>query len=292
MPFRNFEDLINLELIPSNTNENINIPNNILKDSIYNNFAWFSAFEESLDFFPQYIRDLWFNIAEDDSNMIDDEFEEAAPLPQYQQQNEAQRLATLGPVSRQDMGRVREFLGFRDIDLQHNWQLDIEETEFANTSTDQAQFIFQQKEQEANRNINDISIPLQQINIAQLNEGQRHAHDHIVSACENMLQTPQSSTPYYAIVMGTAGVGKSFLIRTLEQNIWNLAKEYCGEAMYPDLHKAIRLVAFTGKAAFQVGGETIHCLLPMWDLRKTNRELSSETLRKYQKSLRDCFLSL
>ena len=89
------------------------------------------------------------------------------------------------------------------------------------------------------------------------------------------------------IVTGSAGVGKSFLIRAIESAVWELAKERFGEEQYPDVRTAIKLVAFTGKAAFQVGGVTIHSLLSIGIRSLANiNELSTERLRKLQNKLK------
>lgn len=63
------------------------------------------------------------------------------------------------------------------------------------------------------------------------------------------------------VVMGTAGVGKSFLIRALESGVWQTAKEKYDEEQYPAIRSMIKLAAFTGKTAYQVGGIIIHSLL-------------------------------
>ena len=66
------------------------------------------------------------------------------------------------------------------------------------------------------------------------------------------------------IVTGSAGVGKSFLIQAIESAVWELAKERFGEERYPEVRTAIKLVAFTGKAAFQVGGsQSILCCISL-----------------------------
>ena len=69
-----------------------------------------------------------------------------------------------------------------------------------------------------------------------------------------------------ALLLLTAGVGKSFLIRALEFGIWELVKERFDEEEYPSIRTAIKLAAFTGKAAFQIGGVMIHSLLKIGDV--------------------------
>ena len=84
--------------------------------------------------------------------------------------------------------------------------------------------------------------------------------------------------------MGTAGVGKSFLIRALETGIWNLVKSRYGAEKYPNVRTAVRLAAFTGKAAYQVGGVTLHSLLSIGDIHNL-KPLSGNKLQQLQNDL-------
>ena len=82
-----------------------------------------------------------------------------------------------------------------------------------------------------------------------------------------------------SIVIGSAGVGKSFLIRALEIGIFKWAQDTYGPQKYPDVRSVVRLAAFTGKAAYQVGGVTLHSLLKLGNIHNLNT-LQGESLRR------------
>jgi len=94
------------------------------------------------------------------------------------------------------------------------------------------------------------------------------------------------------IVMGKGGVGKSFLIRAMEYGIWQLLKDKYGQEEYPTVCTAVKLAACTGKAAFQVGGITIHSLLGIGKIDGGNiLPLDVKSLRRLQRYLKNaCFL--
>jgi hypothetical protein len=98
----------------------------------------------------------------------------------------------------------------------------------------------------------------------------------------------QSGLNYDAVTaLGTAGVGKSFLIRALEFGIWDIVKERYGIEEYPTIRRtAVKLAAFTGKAAFQVGGVTIHSLLSVGEIHNP-KPLSEPVKRRLQQDLKN-----
>jgi hypothetical protein len=98
----------------------------------------------------------------------------------------------------------------------------------------------------------------------------------------------QSGLNYDAVTaLGTAGVGKSFLIRALEFGIWDIVKERYGIEEYPTIRRtAVKLAAFTGKAAFQVGGVTIHSLLSVGEIHNP-KPLSELVKRRLQQDLKN-----
>ena len=119
-----------------------------------------------------------------------------------------------------------------------------------------------------------------------LNDGQRLVFEHIVEGFRRRISGAAQQALSNTIIMGTAGVGKSFLIRALETAIWHIARDRFGNEAYPNVRTAIKLVAFTGKAAFQVGGTTIHSLLSIRNVSK-HEPLSPEPLRELQRNLKN-----
>ena len=83
------------------------------------------------------------------------------------------------------------------------------------------------------------------INLALLNEGQRCIYDAVVEHARR--QARQVTQPLLAMVCGTAGSGKTFLIRAIKQ----------------ELGAACLVLAPTGVAADNIGGRTYQSVLPM-----------------------------
>ena len=88
------------------------------------------------------------------------------------------------------------------------------------------------------------------VNINLLNEKQKKVYDHVNKHQADITQ----AEPLRALVLGTAGVGKSYLIHALA----DLLGEKC------------QVVAPTGVAALNIGGSTIHSFLhlPIKDFKK------------------------
>ena len=91
-----------------------------------------------------------------------------------------------------------------------------------------------------------IRPPVQQVNIAALNDAQAFAY-RIVEAHHAQWQRSTACKPLRLAICGTAGSGKTFLIRALKQLLGDKAA----------------VTAPTGVAADNIGGATYHSLLPI-----------------------------
>ena len=164
------------------------------------------------------------------------------------------------------------------MDLQHDWSTDLPEERL---SAIPETFISMQ------RRVDGAHVGGDYVPADALNEGQRLAFDHVVECFRRHLRAaPGEDAHGNTIIMGTAGVGKSFLIRALETEIWHIAKDQFGKEAYPNVRTAIKLVAFTEKAAFQVGGVTIHSLLSIGN-KLPVEQLPPERLRDLQRELKN-----
>ena len=85
-----------------------------------------------------------------------------------------------------------------------------------------------------------------QVDPTQLNDGQAFVY-RVVQEHDAAWRRDMTRTPLRALVCGTAGAGKTFLIRALKQLL--------GDACI--------VCAPTGVAADNIGGRTYHSLLPM-----------------------------
>ena len=97
------------------------------------------------------------------------------------------------------------------------------------------------------------------IDAGRLNAGQRLAFEVLRQAVDNAVQ-PQPAdrpcAPTRMLISGTAGTGKSFMIKCLVK--------HCIEEFGADrASHVIHLAAPTGTAAFNIGGRTIHSLLAL-----------------------------
>ena len=176
------------------------------------------------------------------------------------------------------VGQPWDFFGNRDIDVLHDWGTDLLEYDLpANLET----FIATQKQLNQRDHGQEIVRP------DMLNEGQRRVYDYILNDLSNTIEL-DAPRPENVIVMGKGGVGKSFLIRAMEHGFWQLMMARYGRDEYPNVRTAVKLAAFTGKAAFQVGGVTIHSLLGLrpHDVGSA-QPLSSDALRRVQEALKN-----
>ena len=181
-------------------------------------------------------------------------------------------------MANQMLGRPRDYFGSRDIDLLHDWSSDLREYDLPpNLET----FIIAQKQLVQEHVDRELVLP------DMLNDGQRLVYDSVVEEFRNALDSG-TDMPGNFIVMGKGGVGKSFLIRAMEYGIWQLLKDKYGQEEYPTVRTAVKLAAFTGKAAFQVGGVTIHSLLGIGKIDGGNiLSLDVQSLRRLQRDLKN-----
>ena len=227
--------------------------------------------------FLKQLFNLFHDITENDFNHVidpDDSDNEWDPTPDIdrRQELEWERAARLPLNGQRQMGQPWEFFGFRDIDLLHDWSSDLQQYQLA---PDLETFIASNKRHSAADMMDAQVVPPEM-----LNPRQREIYDYLVEG----FRLEAGHHTFNTVVMGTAGVGKSFLIRALESGIWQTAKEKYGEEQYPTIRSVVKLAAFTGKAAYQVGGVTIHSLLAVGNIHNP-QPLLLETLRRLQRDI-------
>jgi hypothetical protein len=143
---------------------------------------------------------------------------------------------------------------------------EIGQTERASTSTDPAP-----EATPAAGEVNRIAIP-DQLNdhdyfelVNSLNEKQQDYLMHVLS-CFKL-----GELPFYHFISGEAGVGKSRLIKAIYQTLIRYFRRNEGTAEKTE----IALVAYTGKAAHNIGGVTAH---HAFNLALVSDSISAETL--------------
>ena len=230
------------------------------------------------DVFPEWLRILFHGTQTQDDWVDIDSDEDWEPTPDFPRRREEEWQAANCVLADNMVGQPRDFFGNCDIDLLHNWGADLLEYDLpANLET----FIATQKQ------LNERDEGQEIVSPDMLNEGQRRVYDYVLNDFSNSIET-NAPRPENVIVMGKGGVGKSFLIRAMEHGIWQLVMARYGHDEYPNIRTAVKLAAFTRKAAFQVGGVTLHSLL---GLRPNDvgsvQPVSPDPLRQVQEALKN-----
>src|SRR5579859_7160680 len=242
-----------------------------------NDLLWENSFRfrmiKTPEVFPEWLCILFHGTQSQDGFVDVDSDEEWEPTPDFPRRREEEWQATNRVLVDNMVGQPRDFFGNRDIDLLHNWGADLLEYDLpANLET----FIETQKQLNERERVQEIVRP------DMLNDGQRKVYDYVLNGFSNSIET-NAPRLENVIVMGKGGVGKSFLIRSMEHGIWQLMMARYGHDEYPNVRTAVKLAAFTGKAAFQVGGVTIHSLLCLRPNHVGSAQpLSPEALRRVQ----------
>jgi hypothetical protein len=291
IPFRRFDVLFDPQLV-ENPERQPQLYD--MRDTIANSLKWTTSFLARVAFTPTIFPDHILRLVDDrrrqdpafeDQELIPelDDDDEWAPTPEgiRRVEEEYQRAARVIPLN-QTMGRPLDFLGLREFDLIYNWDLDLQQF---NLPPSPEVFIVREKERLLGTRDEIQAGEEEMVTRDMLNIGQVNVFDHICQGFRRKLDhvNPDSLDSNGFIVMGTAGVGKSFLIQALKSEIWRLAKERYGEERYPSIHTAIKLSAYTGKAAFQVGGVTLHSLLSIGDVATMTPLADGEVLRQRQR---------
>jgi len=100
-------------------------------------------------------------------------------------------------------------------------------------------------------NNDDTLLNVSDIDISKMNKDQRFAFKIVMKTIQNHIETPQNFKPLRMIVSGTAGSGKSFLIKCLVKAIRIIFSS----------NKAVQVVCPTGNSANIISGVTLHSFL-------------------------------
>ena len=282
VPFRNLHDLSDFHqfLDPPGPREVYNPDEN-------NDLRWRTCFFHRMlhtpGLFPNEIHRIFHEVEEDDYGLNIDPFEsdndEWNPTPEFPRRQE-QEWQTAGRVmANQMIGQPRDFFGARDIDLLHDWNLDLCDYDLPPHPE-----IFIATQKQLSRETTEYEPVFPHM----LNDGQRTVYNSVVNEFSNTLDG-NGDMRGNVIVIGKGGVGKSFLIRAMEHGIWQVMMEKYGREEYPTVRVAVKLAAFTGKAAFQVRGVTIHSLLSIGKIDRSYgiQPLQAESLRRLQRDLKN-----
>ena len=196
--------------------------------------------------FPNVIHRLFNGVEESDFDLNIDPFEttddEWEPTPTIPRRQEQEWETAARVMLNQMLGQPRDFFGARDIDLLHYWISDLSDYDLpANPES------FITTQMQLSRETTDYEPVLPDM----LNAGQSIVYDYVIKRFSDALDG-NGDAPGNVIAIGKGGVGKSFLICTIERGIWEVMIEKYGREEYLTIRTTVKLAAFTGKAAFQV----------------------------------------
>jgi ATP-dependent DNA helicase PIF1 len=168
-------------------------------------------------------------------------------------------------------------LGLRDIDRNYDWIGDFIRRHPDLNSADMANFIQQSRTLGTIDEENLLSNCF--VDSHTLNEKQMTILKQIESHYNALIANPSQVEPLRLIIMGTAGTGKSHLIKTVRNRLQEMAKVYSINTQSPVL-----VLAPTGVAAFNIRGVTIHSALSI-PIGSNNFDIDGERLKQLQKRL-------
>ncbi|KAJ8034442.1 ATP-dependent DNA helicase PIF1 [Holothuria leucospilota] len=115
-----------------------------------------------------------------------------------------------------------------------------------------------------------------------LNKQQRQLFNHVHKHCKDKTQDPLIQ-PFHIFLTGGAGTGKSQLIKCIKHEC---AKVLSAFQDNPD-NITILLVAYTGTAAYNVGGQTIHSALSIYSTSMPYKPLGEDQLNTLRSKLKN-----
>jgi len=204
---------------------------------------------------------------EDDESQDEQLEEEEREIYRY----DWMRLAEMGPntkiVSSSD-------LGIRDMDLNYDWFNDAQKHYSHADIINAREFVRQ-----ASSNISNVGEKDDDsVDYQTLNNNQKRVFKRI-EAHYNDILAGHKVDPLKIIVMGTAGTGKSYLIRAIRKRLHTMAGN---ESDVPVL-----VIAPTGVAAFNINGATIHSTLAIPIINSKNVDLEGDRLKQLQDRLQN-----
>ncbi len=167
-------------------------------------------------------------------------------------------------------------LGLCNIDQNYDWAGDVRQCYSDLNLADIPNFIQQAREIGI---VNDENTMNRAINCQTLNANQIRIFKRIESHYETLITDPNNVEPLRLIVMGIAGMEKSYLINMIHDCLQEIARNRKVNSQSP-----ILVLALTGIAAFNIYSITIHSALSI-PISRNNFDLNGERLKILQKKL-------
>jgi len=185
------------------------------------------------------------------------------------------RLAEMGPRTTITCSSDLES---QDMDRNYDW---INETQ-KRYSFDDIEKTRDFVNEASNNDTNDLGNDDDSVNYEDLNEQQKIIFTRIESHYNSILEG-NLIEPLRIVIMGTAGTGKSYLIKAIRKRL---------NTMNISGSKApVKVIAPTGVAAYNINGATIHSTLSILihNNKHANLDSNSNRLNQLQERLKDVF---
>ncbi|CAB4427786.1 unnamed protein product [Rhizophagus irregularis] len=240
------------------------------------NINWSTLYDQHIDTINDAPQDL-LGQPVDEEEVYDEESEDELPFEKDEDEDEEQyrydwmRLAEMEPKA---IIHCASDLGSRDIDRNHDWITDAQQNYSNNDIASVDEFI----KNASNSGILDgREVDIDSIDYRKLNENQKKIFTRIESHYNDILNGKKVKA-LRIMIMGTAGTGKSYLIKMIRQKLHEMAGT--------DTDSPVLVIAPTGVAAFNINGSTIHSTLSIPIRNPKNLELDSRRLKQLQERLK------
>jgi hypothetical protein len=239
--------------------------------TVNGSISWSTLYADHIEEINADPNDLLGPPIDEDREMTDEEEEQLSDDDDEQDEfrSDWMVLAGMGPKANIDS---YSDLGLRDVDVNHDWINDPKqrytETDFASIE----EFIIRDSGVDAEK---DTAMDYQS-----LNDNQKRVFNRIESHYNDVLAGNQVD-PLRIIVMGTAGTGKTYLIKAIRKRL----REMTGTGIRSS---PMIVLAPTGVAAFNINGSTIHSRLSIPIINGSkNFDINGERLKKLQERFKD-----
>ena len=238
-----------------------------------NTISWSTLFSQHIEEINNDPNDLLGHpVDNEEEDVTDDDDQEPSEDEQEEYRYDWMRLAEMGPTRNIDSSVD---LGTRDVDRNHDWINDGRQYYSVNNLAGVNNFIQQASDED--RNYGNRSECNDFVDHQTLNENQKSVFKRIETHYSDILAGKQVEA-LRMIIMGTAGTGKSYLIRAIRGRLRTMAGS--------GSKSPVVVLAPTGVAAFNINGVTIHSMLSIPIINDKKRfDIDGERLNQLQERL-------
>jgi ATP-dependent DNA helicase PIF1 len=237
--------------------------------------SWSTVYSQHLDTINSDPIDLLGQEIDEEVEISDDE--SLAELTDEEEQEfryDWMHLAEMGPNARI---RNDSDLGSRDMDRNHNWTNEAQQHYSNDDLANVQDFVQQASNDSGNKDIGSEDESTE-CNYQNLNEKQKLIFERIEAHYHNIMSGQQVDA-LRILIMGTAGTGKSYLIKAIRQRLRTMSSN--------SEKSPVLVIAPTGVAAFNINGATIHTTLSIPILNDKKYDLNGIRLKQFQERLQN-----